>query len=410
LDFIDYAKQRYEAAIAEINRLKNSEFPYDQIREALVALEDLFTRQVSSLKKLKLTSSPSIAKNACGQTLACLFGYTPFLGFIVRATNVRNAFEVYSPALRLAKQLLGPDTKLLLSSEWDYSPFILMTPELPNFVLIGVPAFESSNPLIMSLAGHELGHNAWSKEMLGRKHDPDIKKEVLTALMGKHWAEFTSFQPTATHANLTTDMFVQPAWLPAFAYASRQLEEIFCDMMGLRIFGEAFLHAFAYLLSPGIPGERYPLYPSVVIRARHLEAASKLLGVDCPTGYQDLFSKEQDITSPATRLLCSVADDATAQLVDKVTKDAFRIADDKGLPTRDPAKVQKIVESFAMVAPTDGRNTMTDIINAGWICKKRDDLWTNVPQIRPETKSQVLADLILKSLEITEFYDRLGSP
>jgi len=410
LDFVDYAKQRYEAAISEINRLKNSEFPYDQIREALAALEDLFTRQIGSLKKLKPTSSPTIAKNSCGQTLAYLFDYTPFLGFIVRATNVRNAFEVYSPALRLAKQLLGPDTKLLLSSEWDYSPFILMTQEFPDFVLIGVPAFESSNPLIMSLAGHELGHNAWSKEVLGRKHDPDIKREVLAALKGKHWAEFTSFQPTATHSNLTADMFVQPAWLPAYAYASRQLEEIFCDMMGLRIFGESFLHAFAYLLSPGIPGERYPLYPSVVTRAKQLEAASKKLGVDCPTGYQELFSKEQDITSPTTRLLCSVADDATAQLVGKVTDDAFTIADSKGMPNRDRAKIQKIVESFEMVAPTDGRNTMTDIINAGWICKQRNDLWTNVPQIRPETKGQVLADLVLKSLEITEFYDRLGSP
>lgn len=410
MDFIDYAKQRYQAAISETNRLKNSEFPYDQIREALFALEDLFTKQVGSLSKLKSTSSPDIAKNACGQTLAYLFEYTPFLGFIVRSTNVRNAFEIYSPALRLAKQLLGPDTKLLLSSEWDYSPFIFMPQHLPNFVLIGVPAFESSNPLIMSLAGHELGHNSWRKETLGQKYDPDIKREVLTALKGRHWSEFSSFQPTATHSNLTTDMFVQPAWLPAYAYACRQLEEIFCDMMGLRIFGESFLHAFAYLLSPGIPGERYALYPSVVTRAKQLEAASNKLGVDCPTGYQDLFSKEQDITSPTTRLLCAVADDATEQLVDKVTDDAIRIANDKGLPTRDPAKIQKIVESFEMVAPTDGRNTMTDIINAGWICKKRNDLWTNVPQIRPDTKSQVLADLVLKSLEITEFYDRLGSP
>ncbi len=149
MDFIDYAKQRYEAAISEINRIKNSEFPYDQIREALATLEELFKRQIESLQKLRPSSSPDIAKNSCGQTLACLFNYTPFLGFILRATNVRNAFEVYSPALRLAKQLLGPNTKLLLSSEWDYSPFVMTTHDLPDFVLIGVPAFESSNPLII---------------------------------------------------------------------------------------------------------------------------------------------------------------------------------------------------------------------------------------------------------------------
>jgi hypothetical protein len=267
LDFVDYSRQRYSAVLSEIERLKNCEFPYDQIRDALVTLEQFFLRQQTSLNKIKSSSSVTIAQNACGQSLGHLFNYTPFLGFILRSTNVRNAFEIYSPLLRLAKQLLGPDTKLLLSSEWDYSPYILTAPDLPEFVLIGVPAFESSNPLVMALSGHELGHNAWSRNLLIRKFGADIDSEVLTALQGKYWAEFQSFQPSAKKSDLTTNMFVRPAWLPALAYSQRQLEELFCDAMGLRLFGEAFLHSFAYLLSPSVQGERFPYYPSVPRRA-----------------------------------------------------------------------------------------------------------------------------------------------
>ena len=92
---------------------------------------------------------------------------------------------MYAPVLRLARRLLGPDTKLLLSSEWDYSPFVyLPTRDLPEFVLIGVPAYESSNPLLISLAGHELGHNVWNQQDLGKKYDAALRTEVLKALTG----------------------------------------------------------------------------------------------------------------------------------------------------------------------------------------------------------------------------------
>lgn len=410
MDFVDYSKQRYNAVLSEIERLKNLEFPYDQIRDALGTLEQFFLRQQASLNKIKPPTSVAIAQNACGQSLGHLFNYTPFLGFILRSTNVRNAFEIYSPLLRMAKQLLGPDTKLLLSSEWDYSPYVLTTPDLPEFVLIGVPAFESSNPLIMALSGHELGHNAWSRNSVIRKFGGDIESEVLNSLQGKFWPDFQSFQPSAKKSDLTTDMFVRPAWLPALAYSQRQLEEIFCDAMGLRLFGEAFLHAFAYLLSPSVQGERFPYYPAVPRRAHYLAAQAGRLGVDCPADYVSMFMDPMDITSPTNRLLCEVADDATERLWENVSQEAVSIADAKNLPRRDSIKVGEIVSDFERVVPTNSSHTLTDVINAGWICAKRDDLWKSVPQINKCGHANVLSELVLKSLEIGEFYDRIGGP
>ncbi len=74
-------------AIAEIERLKQSEFPYGHIREALFQLEKVFHDQLAQLNKLTPKSTPMIAENACSQSLTYLFNYTPFLGFILRATN-----------------------------------------------------------------------------------------------------------------------------------------------------------------------------------------------------------------------------------------------------------------------------------------------------------------------------------
>ena len=409
--YVEYAKRRYDAAILEIERLKQSEFPYAHIREALLQLESVFRSQRTQLDKLTSKSSPAIAKNACSQSLGYLFNYTPFLGFILRATNVRNAFELYAPVIRLARKLLGNTTKLLLSSEWDYSPFVyLPTSDLPDCVLLGVPAFESANPLLVSLAGHELGHNVWSQHDLGRQFDSKLRTEVLSAIKGKHWSDFQTCFPQATLTNLTTDMFVQQAWLPAHAFAKRQLEEVFCDMMGLRLFAESYLHAFAYLLSPCIPGERTPFYPSIQTRVDYLLRASALIGVTAPPGYVDLFDSQSAPSSPVTRVLVAVADLAVEALVDQTCTEAQGIASAKAAPTRSTAKIDEILRDLRMVMPADGTAALTDLVNAGWILFHDADLWKDVPQIRPEERNRVLHDLILKSCEVAEFSERTRSP
>lgn len=90
------------------------------------------------------------------------------VGMIVRSTSVRNAFELYVPFLDLCKALVGQDARLLISSEWQYVPFThpQSLAELPDFIIIGLPAPESDNVLVFPAAGHELGHSVWSKKAL----------------------------------------------------------------------------------------------------------------------------------------------------------------------------------------------------------------------------------------------------
>jgi hypothetical protein len=407
---LDYAKRRYDAAIAEIERLKQSEFPYVHIRDALLQLETVFQGQRALLNKLTAKSSAAVVKNACSQSLAYLFNYTPFLGFILRATNVRNAFELYAPVFRLARKLLGDTTKLLLSSEWDYSPFVFMpTSDLPDCVLIGVPAFESANPLLVSLAGHELGHNIWNQQALGTKYDSMLRTEVLKAIKAQFWSEFETWYPKATQANLETSMFAKQAWLPAHAFAKRQLEETFCDMMGLRLFAEAYLHAFAYLLSPCVPGERTPLYPTITTRVENMLHAAGPLGVTPPVEYANLFEQQLPPSNPVMKLLASIADVAVKPLVDAVISEARTIADSKGLPVRSPAMIDSIVADLRRVMPADGTASLAELVNAGWILFHDTELWQDIPQIQPEDRPRVLNDLILKSCEVREFNERISA-
>ena len=134
-------------------------------------LEVLVSRQLAVLQQFDDSSNPEVVKQQCALGLRALFIYLPLSGFILRSTNNRNAFEVHGPLLRLAGSILEPGvikkdfkTRLLLSSEWDYSPLLALYPALPDFVLIGLPAPESANPLLLPLAGHELGHLVWMKQ------------------------------------------------------------------------------------------------------------------------------------------------------------------------------------------------------------------------------------------------------
>ncbi len=192
---IAYARRRYDAVLEEIERLKQSEFPYSHSRDALLELETVFKNQLAALNRLTAHTTPQVVKNACSQSLYCLFCYTPYLGFILRSTNVRNAFELYAPLLRLSRKILGNDAKLLLSSEWEYSPFFWEITDLPNFVLIGLPAQESANPLLISLAGHELGHKVWQQQSLAAKFDSQIRNAVIDALRTRLWAQYQVLYP-----------------------------------------------------------------------------------------------------------------------------------------------------------------------------------------------------------------------
>lgn len=367
---VDYAKERIRGALEEIARLKQSEFPYDHPRDAIGVLEGLFQKQSTVLHKISPKTSLSVTNQQCSMSLELLFQYVPILGFILRSTNIRNGFEVLGPLLRLARKLMGTETKLILSSEWEFSPFVYSSiTELPDFILIALPATESSNPLVFPLAGHELGHSIWANQQLAKKFDDRIKKGISDELKSKRWNEYSSLYKQYSKEDIDGNWQCWLTWQPAFKWAMLQAEEVFCDFFGLRLFYESYLHAFGYLIAPGIPGPRSLQYPNIKNRVNYLVKGAGTMGINIPHGFTQSFNDETEPEDPTPKLLASIADQVLESIVDDLLKEAKDFIDKKEIPSRDTSEVKVIINEFkTWIAPSSKSQELVNILNAGWDC------------------------------------------
>lgn len=396
----------------ELDRLTESEFPYEDSKEALQILGTRFRELEGEFTKLGDTSDPEVVAELSGLSLRRLHSYLPHLGFILRSTNVRNGFEVFHPFLRMAAVVLGshakPDsgrTRLLLSSEWDYSPFTypVMT-MLPGFVMIGTPAPESSNPLLLPLAGHELGHTYWNNAGLDLQVD-DLLGQRFPLVLQQHFQEFQTF----THKSYESvtqamqDLIVLPELEEMRSWALHQAEEMFCDFLGLALFGESYLSAFAYLLAPGVK-ERLELYPAMRTRAKNLVAAAQPQGYIVPDDYETTFDDDTyEIPrgfGALDKLKLKIAD----ALFSSVATDLLKLAGEAAPVElrRDTAEVARVLERFRRVVPAESARSVADIVNAAWIGYRDDHLWEAMPVLHSRRRD-VLRELVLKNLEVFEY-------
>jgi hypothetical protein len=344
-------------------------------------------------------------------TLQKLYAYSPLLGFILRSTNVRNAFEVVGPFLRLTRQVLDAgqsvaanQTRLLFSSEWDYSPFTYPAiPDLPGYLFIGLPAPESGNPLLVPLAAHELGHSAWIRNGLEAEYRPLAKAEIVK-LIEARWIDYTElFRPRATlkPADLTTDLFALESWSLAFNLCLKQAEETLCDCLGLRLFGTSYLHAFAYLLSPGFE-RRSVGYPSTQARIANLLNAAASYDVGAPDQYEELFGTDKAVDLVRSdEFQLAIADGALKALVPAIIARAAEIAETAKLPVASAGEEDRILKRFSKGVPAEHCKTIVDIVNAGWRAMLGTDTLEQLP-VKPDRRGAVLKELLLKNFEVYE--------
>ena len=147
---LTFAKDRLRAFLAEAQYSAQVEFPYPASKAAVETIEQLFKAKLARLDGFNDNSDPSIIRQECKLIPSPAFPVrSPAWLYPTFDENVPNAvFELCGPLLRLAKQVLEHEvdaakrtTRLLLSSEWEYSPFVYRDiPDLPGLVLIGLPA------------------------------------------------------------------------------------------------------------------------------------------------------------------------------------------------------------------------------------------------------------------------------
>lgn len=412
---LDLARHRINSALDEVHHLQQGEFPYDESKAALLKLAELFESDIQRLGKCNPHGDPAVIQRVCSDSLDNLFRYLPILGFILRSTNVRNAFEVYGPLRRLIRQILGFYAKpgqlqaqLVLSSEWEYSPYTYPTdiiPDLPDFVFIGLPAQESSNPLLLPIAGHEIGHSLWSCLRLDSSYSPEVEREIPQAFTRRK-SEFNQAFPlhAKSKEDPGTSVLVADSRDKAKVWTLDQAQESYCDFIALRIFGISYLYAFRYLLAPGA-GARHTSYPNMEQRARHLAVAAAQYGINLTDYGQPYEADFQDQPLPslsdADTFILSVADEVHEHIIQRLIQQANDDIAQVGINVPSPKNALSISQKFLRIIPADKCQSLADLLNGGWLAYMNDNRWATTPEIHKD-RNAILFDLILKSVEVFE--------
>ena len=165
-------QKKLTALLGQISQLLLSDFPHVSSRTALEIMQQYFLRQSERLNRAIRSNDPNFVAQACVSINERIYQYLPILGFLLRSTNNRNAFEAYHSLLEIARALIGPAAEVIVSSEWDFSPltYPLTLAELPNYVLIGMESLLSKASEEMLAANCPMGRRyffcsdiAWKK-------------------------------------------------------------------------------------------------------------------------------------------------------------------------------------------------------------------------------------------------------
>jgi hypothetical protein len=181
-----------------------------------------------------------------------------------------------------------------------------------------------------------------------------------------------------------------------------QAEEMFCDLIGLRVFGTGYLHAFAYLLAPGESIRWDTTYPTLPQRVHYMVTAAPTYGVAVPADYALLFQNVSPPTTSKEAFLLSVAEEAVATVAPGMTTKVDQIASTQGVDPIGVAEVGRIAASFRSLIPDGRAKSLPEVIDAAWTVSHTPDLWTEYPQIA-RRHGVVLNELVLKTVQVLEF-------
>lgn len=395
------AQRRLRAFLNQILDLESSDFPHPDGREALELIKEQCQSRLRLISRLPQMVDDRTVDEICADIGKFVSRYTDVLGFILRSTNVRNAFEVHFPLKRLIHKTISSDAKLVMSSEWKFVPFTYpMNIELlEEFVLVGGPAPESGNMLIVPLAGHEIGHSAWRHHGIGQEIPP-----LVTVAVDRTINE----RPTDRDRVLADIQKVgnDLSWLQNICLSSAllQLEELFCDMFGLYVFGHSYLYAYEYFLAPGSKG-RDVAYPGSRDRVAYLKNGAQTLGLEVPP---DLFEPWLDSQARAGTSgdILMFADAAVAEAFPAIRDRTFDLLRQCKVPMPSSEIIARVTTALHNRVPDGEGASLAEIVTAGWLyLREKGGLSTDEDQ--PE--HLMLNELTLKSVEVSEFLLRVNN-
>ena len=409
---VDQTRSKIDGLLKTIDGLSAVDFPFSDATKLLRVISEEFQRLRADLPPETAEATPDVAKTLCRRALESIQNYLPVLGFISRSSDLEAPVELHGPLLRLTKRAIQSDALLVIFSEWNYSPFTFLFPELAKrgVVLVGMPRSEAHNPLIAPLAGHELGHNIWQKEGFGSVFE-NLAGKIILDEMKANWERWKRLLGLENPDQLS-DLMGTRYWETPLTWAVRQCEETFCDLVGLLLFRDAYLHAFQYLLAPGDSVRRAYHYPDLYERARTLLESAKKLDIEVSAKYADNFEKTTIEAEEIVVQYVALADSTCTRLVPNLFETASKVVSERKLSGYSKAEVAKAKAQLDRAVPVSGSAGIENILIAAWEHSLNIDnfLGTRLPAVRDPEKEIVLHELVLKSFEVFEVEQRLAAP
>ena len=264
---------------------------------------------------------------------------------------------------------------------------------------------------MLPLAGHELGHTIWNLKDFETKFDSNLEQHVLSAIA----ADKSSYQKyfpnhqiksSDTAIELNVNIFVKRTIAPVLKLALARAQEYFCDSVGVYLFDQAFLHSYAYLVSPSIACPRHLHYPNNIARIRNTINAAAYFRKSAPDLYQvppDFMSMFEDSPEPGDaeqQYLSSLADIAAEQLCNTLIPEAENLLKAASAPQLNTKIRDAILDEFRLGVPGCNATSVTNILNAGWIVYNDAKFWSHITD--DIKRKKVLGNLVIKNIELLE--------
>lgn len=403
-------RKKLQAVLDQISQLLLSDFPHSSSEAALKLLHEYFLKQLDRLDAARKSSIKKAIDQTCITINERIYQHLPYLGFLLRSTNVRNAFEAYYSLVEIAQALIGPTAKVVVSSEWDFSPltYPMNVSVLPDYVLLGLPSTESMNALILPLAGHELGHSVWLNENFENKHETAVGDRA-TKYLKDNWVSFLAAAPhhatlKPTDHEFQTNPILVDILSEIVTLSLSQIEETFCDALGAYLFGNSYAFAFHYLLAPSLGGTRAFEYPTLETRAQNISNALNLKNKYF-TNYPAEFHDKQPTLALRDEFILRAADEIAKEMSALMYLSAKQIVTAKAKQfAPDDIATNEILLMFKHDIPAGSPRSLSDILNAGWYYVSEHAATHNELE-RP--LFDWVSELVLKSIEVLEYRTRV---
>lgn len=367
-------------------------------RDALAALERFFQVYRAGVENVgNPGTDPLVASNYCDFVLSELFSYLPYLGFLHRAQSASNPFEVHGPLKRLARAAIADDVRLIMSSEWEFSPFVHPSlGELQEFVLLGLPATEAENALLMPIAGHEFGHPIWRRYAVGDALRPQIQQTVLDRLR-ERWKDVSAELKLTDESELSSTSVGREVRRELERLLEQQCEEIFCDLAGLWLFSDSYAAAFSHLIAPGLSGQEPASYPTARFRAEIMLRTAPIFGVALDSTYADAF-----LELPTPSLQRAVLQAALLDVLPALQEAVKNHHESRSVDLPTAEGCARALDAFREARPASAVCSLPEVLCAAWEVAKISP-WSSHPHL-DQIKTPLVANLILKSAQAADFW------